>query len=118
MNPIDIFILIWLHFVADFVLQSDDIAKHKSENNFWLLLHVLVYSLPFYWFGPAFALFNGAAHFVTDYFTSRATKRLWAKGDRHNFFVVIGLDQAIHMSTLIISLWWLKTGCHLHPVSL
>jgi hypothetical protein len=39
-------------------------------------------------------------HFITDAITSRTTSYLWQKGERHWFFVVIGLDQAIHMTTL------------------
>ena len=58
-NLIDILTLMWLHFFADFVLQSDYVATNKSKNNKILTLHCLIYSIPFLWFGWAFALFNG-----------------------------------------------------------
>ena len=38
---------------------------------------------------------TGLAHFW-----SRSRQALWKKGERHWFFVVIGLDQAIHMTCL------------------
>jgi len=98
-----IVILIWLHFVADFILQSDAMAKNKSKSSKWLLLHVVAYSIPFIFFGWLFALVNGAAHFVTDFITSRITSKLHAKGEIHWFFVAIGLDQAIHLTTLVLT---------------
>jgi hypothetical protein len=50
-----------------------------------------------------FAVVNSALHFVTDFCTSRATSALWKKDQRHWFFVVIGLDQAIHMTCLFVT---------------
>ena len=100
----DIIILIWIHFVADFILQSDKIATNKSKNNIILLKHCIIYSIPMLWFGLYFSIINGILHFITDYFTSRLCSHLHKKQERHWFFVVIGLDQAIHMTTLILTL--------------
>lgn len=108
--------MVWLHFVADFILQSDKVAGAKSSNNRILFFHVLLYSFPFlpfavWYLGPIngmwFILINLAAHFVTDYITSRMTSKLYKAGERHWFFVVIGADQAIHMSTLFLTFAWL-----------
>lgn len=101
----DIIILIWLHFLGDFILQTNKMAINKSKDNKYLLLHCTVYTIPLFWFGWVFALINGVAHFITDYFTSRATSHLHSKGERHWFFVVIGLDQAIHITTLVVTLF-------------
>lgn len=103
--------LVWTHFVADFVLQSDKVAIAKSSDNGVLAMHVSLYTVPFFWVGLllplapyiAFLLFNWVAHFVTDYISSRATTRLYKAGRRHAFFVVIGLDQAVHMTCLFAS---------------
>lgn len=111
-------LLFFAHWVGDFVLQDDDTAKKKSTSNSVLLTHVIRYSLPllawkvfviacahpntlFWWFYPV----NVAAHFAVDYYTSRWTARLSAQGEtqRHNFFVVIGLDQWLHTATLLVS---------------
>lgn len=95
-------ILVWMHFVADFVLQYDKMAHNKSSSNKWLSIHVAIYTAPFFWFGWQFALLNGAAHWITDYFTSRATTELYKREENHWFFVVIGFDQAIHLTCIFL----------------
>ena len=100
---VELLLIIWIHFIVDFALQSDKMAKLKSSSNYWLGVHILIYTLPWIFFGWWFALINGAAHFMTDYYTSRLTKKLYAKGETHWFFVVIGFDQAVHLSTLVIT---------------
>ena len=100
---INLLLLIWFHWLSDFVFQSDKMAKRKNKSNKWLTIHVLVYSIPFLYFGWKFALVNLALHWLVDYFTSRVTSELWVRGEVHYFFVVIGLDQAIHITTLILT---------------
>lgn len=102
MNITILLLLVWLHFIADFVLQNDKMAHNKSSSNKWLSIHVAIYTLPFFPFGWQFALLNGAAHWITDYFTSRATTALYKRGENHWFFVVIGFDQAIHMTCMVL----------------
>lgn len=113
-----------MHWLADFVFQTDAMAKGKSKSNRVLTSHVLTYTmiglilvapamlvmtvlglkhearlymaaLPMVW------LLNAPFHWVTDYYTSRWSGRLWAQGRVHDFFVVIGLDQLIHQLTLV-----------------
>ena len=100
--------LIWIHFIADFMMQSDRIALNKSKSNLILLQHVAIYGIFLLPFGLVFALVNTVLHFITDYCTSRATSALWKNNQRHWFFVVIGLDQAIHMTCLFVSYAMLK----------
>ena len=94
--------ILFLHWVADFLLQNDNMALNKSSSNFWLSYHIAVYMLPFWvFFGWRYAFLNAAAHFVVDWCTSRITKRLWAAQKAHWFFVVIGADQLLHVATLL-----------------
>ena len=96
-------VLVWLHFLADFIMQTDKMALNKSKSNKWLLVHVSVYSVPFLYFGIIFAAITGVLHFATDYVSSRAASRMWAKDERHWFFVVVGADQALHLTALVLT---------------
>lgn len=99
--------LLATHFLADFVFQSDWMAKNKSSNWWALLFHVCVYSIFFIALGWKFAVINGVLHFIVDAITSRITKRLWAKQQVHWFFVIIGFDQLIHYTCLLLTFNWL-----------
>ena len=106
--------VIILHWIADFVLQTDWQAKNKSKNNLALLLHVTTYTVCLAVFGLVFftnaswiiywILGNGIAHFGVDYVTSRINTHLWNKGRVHDFFVMVGFDQVIHYACLFGSL--------------
>ncbi len=106
-----ILVILFSHTVADFVLQSDEVAKGKSSNNWTLLKHITIYTaamLPCAAVvsGPLFMLFlsiNAVAHFITDYITSRITTYYWLREERHKFFVTIGFDQFAHMAALLIT---------------
>lgn len=103
--------LLAVHWLADFVMQTHWQAQNKSKSNIALAHHVITYTaflgvaVPGIFFqvglnAALFVLVNGALHFVTDWLTSRASSKLYAKQDWHNFFVVIGFDQLIHQFTL------------------
>jgi len=103
----DYLILIWIHFIADFIMQNDKMALNKRSSLKWLSIHCFIYSIPFLIFGISFAIITGIFHFIVDIFSSKVTSYLWQKEERHWFFVVIGLDQAIHMTCLILLLKYL-----------
>jgi len=94
--------IVWTHWVSDFVLQSDQMAKGKSSSVKWLSIHVAWYTLPFILvFGFKFAIVNAIAHWAVDFVTSKVTSRLFKAGKNHYFFVAIGFDQAVHLSILV-----------------
>lgn len=99
--------LLVVHFVADFMLQTDWQAQNKSKNNVALLRHTLVYALCFYPLGVTFVLVTFATHTLTDYITSRINSKLWAAKKVHYFFVGVGADQLIHFGTLALTYRWL-----------
>ena len=105
-------VILFAHWIADFIFQTDEMAKNKSTSNMWLAKHILSYMLglflvlclaiPLAELIP-WILVNGVLHFVIDYCTSRISSKLYAKGDIHNFFVVIGFDQFLHAVSLLIT---------------
>lgn len=118
-----IFSGLFIHWVADFILQTDAQAKGKSTDNGFLVSHTAIYSTVWWFCVSLFCLFTGQqlvlavifaaitwlAHTVTDYYTSRLNSYLWKKGDVHNFFVSVGFDQVLHYVQLILT-WILIFG--------
>lgn len=96
----EILTLMTIHFVFDFVLQSDKMALGKSKSWFWLTAHIAVYGIGFMPFGFNFWAATSALHFVTDAITSRINSKLWASKKNHWFFVGVGADQLIHLYCL------------------
>lgn len=115
--------LMILHFAGDFYYQSEWMAKNKSKSNRALLSHVAVYSMVMLMFlvpvvltfGIAevalllFVSVNAAAHFATDWVTSRVYARVKRKGGPSH--IVAGFDQLLHGLTLLVTAWlWLTPG--------
>ena len=117
--------LLLAHYISDFVLQTDYMARGKSKSMKPLSIHIAVYSFSLMvltWFlfsnGLAmilFVLINGLSHLVIDYFTSRQSSKLFAQGKAGsdkipNFgaFSVIGFDQLLHTVILIVSFAFLS----------
>lgn len=126
MSLTEIFAILIIHWIADFVLQTDKQAKGKSKNWIDLLSHTFNYSLvwciPFvilgligykhYDFGFEqelvwFPLITFIFHTITDYYTSRLNSKLWSEGKVHNFFISVGFDQVLHYVQLFTTYWLL-----------
>lgn len=124
------------HFVADFPMQAMFQERMGKKNTLLshLFNHVIVYTMVFatilsfalgITIAMPIALFNGAAHMVIDYFTSRGSHACWKRGVRvgkkfridaeheceikYNqkwvgpFWCVIGFDQMLHAIVMFIS---------------
>jgi hypothetical protein len=88
--PVVLLILV-AHWLGDFVFQTDEMAIAKSKSNVALGTHVVMVtgwlaivavvvvlcSLTTVEHAGMWVLVNALAHFVTDYFTSRVTSRLF-----------------------------------------
>lgn len=116
------FIIIIIHYIADFVFQDEKWAVGKSKSFTLLIFHTAMYSfiwwlacvcfivladLPkiFHLFAPITFVF----HTITDYFTSKITSKLYAKGKfgssipNLGFFSMIGFDQVLHYAQLFLT---------------
>lgn len=115
-----LFCILLVHWIADFVLQTDCDAKGKSTSLKHLLSHTVDYSLVWFTitvilcsigilplFFMWFPLITFICHTITDYFTSKWTARLLREGKTHDFFVVIGFDQLLHYVQLFGTFFFL-----------
>ena len=126
------FIIIVIHFIADFICQDEKWALGKSKNWSDLLSHTFTYSciwlIPIMFLFPnnwttsnyvinslLFGFITFVAHTITDYFTSRVTSKLYAKGKfgssipNLGFFSMIGFDQVLHYAQLFLTFYFLNT---------
>jgi len=117
----EIIILLFVHWVADFLLQTKNMAINKSKEVGWLTFHVAVYSLT--WFillsfiygiekSFIFSAMTFSLHFITDFWTSKWTSKLYRDSKFYgfpSFFSVIGLDQWLHFAQLILTLDYIKS---------
>jgi hypothetical protein len=111
--------ILFIHWVGDYLLQTNEIASKKSKSVRWLTFHVLLYTLALL-VGVfllnlinvisldnilLFAGVNGALHWITDLITSRLAHRLTHKP--RPYYLLIGFDQFLHAATLLYTLQWL-----------
>lgn len=105
-----IFWLVALHFVADFHLQSDFIAKNKRPGSspiwHWVLTaHSLLHGVMVaFVLNPLFGLFEALTHGLIDY--SKESGRL---GTGNKGFI---MDQSLHLGlkAIWLGIWVLSPG--------
>lgn len=115
--------LLFIHFIADFVFQTDWQAKNKSKDFIALITHTSTYSLLFgillllsfivagidkfeyYLTVIPFISITFIIHTIQDYITSRINSFYYKQGPNkaHQFFVSVGFDQFLHFVQLILT---------------
>lgn len=108
-----IILILFTHFVADFIFQTKKQAIGKSKSNWLLTAHVGTYGVGLalftqLWIGSTlptlyWILCNMFLHWLTDFITGRINSHLWSKGMENWFFVGIGADQFIHHACLLLT---------------
>lgn len=101
------------HYVADFLCQTRQMANNKGKSIYWLTMHVLTYAtiVTLGWIAFTFDpiillkvwLTTFVTHWLTDFITSKFTTYFYTKNNMFGFFGVIGFDQLIHSTTLLLT---------------
>jgi hypothetical protein len=114
-----VFFILFIHWVADFVLQTNWQAQNKSKDDKALTLHVVTYAIVTtiaWWIAFQLSfdsivevfIITYLSHWLTDYCTSRLNSYLWQKKDVHNFFVSVGFDQLLHFVQLFFTFYLIQ----------
>ena len=85
-------IILACHFVGDYVLQTDFIAKTKGENRWHMFIHCFLYVMPFliiFWFDWRLPVLF-ISHFIIDTLKSRYKK------------ISYPVDQILHLAICIM----------------
>lgn len=122
-NFYEVSIILFAHYIADFLFQTNWMAKGKSSSLMKLSVHILTYTLVLFvccFFLiliryditisdlMVYAIVSGMLHFSVDFFTSKITSWQHTNGymgsdsvPNLGFFSTIGADQLIHSLCLI-----------------
>lgn len=114
-----IYALVFLHFLSDFVLQRDYVAKNKSSNWVCLLEHMLIIYLTFglfawyidvsQWIPIVYTIMHGFQDvYIWSWFKKSVSRRVgiedYVKYNLHvndgKFWNTIAADQTIHLCML------------------
>ena len=121
MYIITILYLLLIHWVADFLFQTEKMATNKYRDNKALLRHTLTYTgvmmlgLTFLLNFSISSIFlfgfiTFVVHTIQDYFISKMThtrfQRLEYNGP-NGAFTIIGLDQWVHFVQLFVTYYYL-----------
>ena len=101
--------VLFVHWVADFVAQTDKQAKAKAKDFDALFSHCAVYATIMTSAGALYPWVTASlnnlivfgysiflSHITIDFVTSKLNAYLYGKGRVHDFFVSIGFDQWLH----------------------
>jgi hypothetical protein len=97
--------IIWIHFIADFVLQPRFVSNNKKDSLLVLLLHIVIYCAFFTLFFfrmPHFVLLLGVTHFIIEFVSSKLYDRFTREKKYYYFFLLVGLDQALHLTSIFL----------------
>lgn len=83
--------LIFCHLIGDYVLQSDFIANTKDKNWYHLIVHCMLYTLPFYvcfglvWQLPVLLV----SHIVIDALKARYKKLSYSQDQLLHYLILL-----------------------------
>jgi len=102
------------HLIADFVLQGSEIATQKRMFNKYMLVHVvsaaLLFLLPVFLVTGNFEFKAMTLIFILHLIIDVIKKEIdpiITKGKQNRFFILLGVDQMLHITSLFWVLRWL-----------
>ena len=110
--------ILFAHYIADFIMQPDRIARSKHDNFISLLQHAALYGCSMYllvfipltvvlMYSPISVLkytaINTVAHLVCDFFSSKLSHKYFSKENYWAGFAVVGFDQFVHVVVLLLT---------------
>ena len=132
MNLLIIFVVLFGHWLSDFVLQKNKQKPSKDKSlktkvkktlknlvphtiHYSLILTGLIFILDLFnvfgaqswWNTPLLFIIIFITHYITDFIITMVNSEYLKKNKRHEYFVMIGLDQLIHYMTLFITIHYL-----------
>jgi len=105
---VELLVLMGLHLYSDLVLQPESISTAKHERKSVLVLHCLLYTVPFavvFWNLPFIAVVF-SSHFIIDLLSSNISHYFYGKGKLRRCADVICIDQALHYAVLFIAYYY------------
>lgn len=114
-------LLLFLHFIAEYLCQGESATTRKNIDLGWLILHAIVYAFIFLC-GLAFAsLFLRlplgtvasitfiifCTHIIVDFFTGRLIDFFEIRKENHMAFIVFGSQQFMHAMILLTTYYQL-----------
>ena len=99
--------LLFAHFFADFSCQGTYLGTNKSNSNWILTTHILIYATIMYLLllptelGIAFVAANASLHWIVDWCSSRIGKKFYNDGKIYAFWNTIAADQFVHLALLV-----------------
>lgn len=107
MDNITLAIILLMHYVADFLLQSQNVRKNKHDSLEEMFTHIGIYSVVMMcttWvlgLPPIWWAINVLAHLAVDFMTAPASHSFFSTEDYWWGMNIVGLDQLIHIFILI-----------------
>lgn len=105
-----IILIAFIHWFADYVLQTCYLAKNKSKSLRVLLTHTALYSVCWFALWPFLGMntiyFVGItfiAHTLTDFFTSKLNSKFKNEKNERGFYISVGFDQFLHYAQLFLT---------------
>jgi hypothetical protein len=126
-----ILMILFAHYIADFIFQAESWATNKWQNELALLKHVTVYTVVFCilmiffnmferTFDPKELLFIAgitfSCHYLTDFISSKIVHEAFVANHygtpipNMGAFSMIGCDQFIHYLQLFLTFWYVTNN--------